>query len=248
MVVHTLWWVDQAAHIFLPRPHRALRCSRTAIRPGAGIALALLVAFSVLGDSSRLGLLTGFSIAAPVGPVGLLCIRRSLADGPTAGFVAGLGAATCHALYATLAALGLAAVTGALQESRAILNVAGGLVLGALAVRLLLAQPRTTSGAPGGVGLVKAYFSTLAVALANPLTLLAFAGVATSHTATLGADSTWPGVPVGIFAGSAMWWLALSCVVGQFGTRIGAEHLVWTNRASGLLLAAFAVMLVLRMR
>jgi threonine/homoserine/homoserine lactone efflux protein len=213
-----------------------------------GLAVVLLVGVSVLGDSSRLGLLTGISIAAPVGPVGMLCIRRTLINGPTAGFVAGLGAATCHALYATLAGLGLAAMTGALLESRGILNLVGGLVLAVLAVRLLLAQPRTTTAGPGGLGLVRAYTSTLAVALVNPLTLLAFAAIATSGLATSGAHSAWPGLPLGIFAGSTVWWFALSCAVGQFGTRIRAKQLVWTNRASGLLLAAFAAVLVLGMR
>ena len=222
--------------------------SWAAVRPAAALAVVLLVGVSVLGDSSRLGLLTGLSIAAPVGPVGMLCIRRTLFDRPTAGFVAGLGAATCHALYATVAGWGLAAVTAMLLESRGILNLVGGLVLAVLAVRLLLAQPRTTTAAPGGLGLLSAYMSTLAVALANPLTLLAFAALATSGLGTSEADSLWPGLPLGIFAGSTMWWLVLSSAVGQFGTRIRVEHLVWTNRASGLVLAAFAAMLVLGMR
>jgi threonine/homoserine/homoserine lactone efflux protein len=177
-----------------------------------------------------------------------LCIRRTLTDGPTTGFVAGLGAATCHALYAILAGSGLAAVTAALQESRGILNLVGGLVLALLAVRLLRAQARTTTAAPTGLGLMSAYVSTLAVALANPLTLFAFAAIATSGLGASGADSAWHRLPLGIFAGSTMWWLVLSCAVGQFGTRIRAKHLVWTNRASGLLLATFAALLMLETR
>jgi threonine/homoserine/homoserine lactone efflux protein len=221
---------------------------RAAITPAASVAVVLVVGVSVLDDSTRLGLLTGLSIAAPVGPVGMLCIRRTLTDGPTAGFVAGLGAATCHALYAILASSGLAAVTAAVQESRGILYLAGGLVLAVLAVRVLLVQPGTTTGAPGGLGLVRAYVSSLAVALANPLTLLAFAAIATPGLGTAGTESARPGLPLGIFAGSTMWWLVLSCAVGHFGTRIQAKHLMWTNRASGLLLAAFAAMLVLGIR
>ena len=123
--------------------------SCTAIRPAAGIAVLLLVGVSVVGDSSRAGLLTGLSIAAPLGPVGLLCMRRTLTDGPTAGFVAGLGAATVHLLYAALASLGLAGLTGALQEGRAILNLVGGLVLAVLAIR---AAAGTTTDDHGDAG------------------------------------------------------------------------------------------------
>ncbi len=248
-MVQTLRWAAQAVHIstLRTRPCHALHWERRAARSAAGFVLVLLVAVSLLNDASRLGLLTGLSIAAPVGPVSLLCIRRTLTHGPTVGFASGLGAATCHVVYGTLASFGLALVTGALQDGRAVLNVVSGLVLGCLALRLWLAQPPTTSAAAGS-GVVAAYVSSLALALTNPLTLLAFAAVATSGLATSEAEGAWPGLPLGIFTGSTLWWLGLSCSVGQLRTKIRAEHLTWTNRGSALLLAAFAAVLVLGIR
>ncbi|HEX9370073.1 MAG TPA: LysE family transporter [Roseiflexaceae bacterium] len=123
------------------------------------------------------GLVVGFSIAAPVGPIGVLCIRRTLADGQVAGFVSGLGAATADAIYGSIAGFGLTFISGILVSQQGWLRLIGGLFLCYLGVKTLLARPAERPASAGGVGLVGAYASTFFLTLTNPLTIFAFLGV-----------------------------------------------------------------------
>src|SRR5437868_1618115 len=119
------------------------------------------------------GLVIGFSIAAPVGPIGLLCIRRSVAHGRAAGFVSGLGAATADALYGVVAALGLTAVTTALLAHRAWLQLGGGIFLVGLGIATFRSRPPTSAAREAETArLPAAYASTLALTLTNPMTIL----------------------------------------------------------------------------
>ncbi|MBL9201336.1 MAG: LysE family transporter [Opitutaceae bacterium] len=187
------------------------------------------------------GLIIGFSIAAPVGPIGLLCIRRALAEGRWAGFASGLGAATADAVYGIVAALGLGALTTLLLEHQRWLQLGGGLFLVYLGVATFRAAPQ-----PAAVGekhpgnLASAYLSTLALTLANPMTILAFLGI----FAGLGnADRTGSAalLVAGVFLGSALWWLLLSVTAGWMGERLRRGGLRWVNAASGAVIAGFGV-------
>ena len=128
-------------------------------------------------DASLLlrGLIIGFSIAAPVGPIGVLCIRRTLAQGRAAGLVSGLGAASADALYGCVAGFGLTFVSGLLIAQQSWLKLLGGVFLCYLGVRTLLAQPAERAAAAGGMGLAGAYGSTFLLTLTNPTTILSFA-------------------------------------------------------------------------
>src|SRR5690242_13032805 len=130
----------------------------------------------VLGYWLR-GLLLGFSIAAPVGPIGVLCIRRTLADGRVVGFVSGLGAATADAFYGAVAGFGLTVISALLIEQRFWLRLIGGGFLLYLGVRTVLARPAERAASAGGKGLAGAYGSTLFLTLTNPLTILSFAAI-----------------------------------------------------------------------
>lgn len=194
------------------------------------------------------GLVIGFSIAAPVGPIGVLCIRRTLAEGRAAGLASGLGAATADALYGTVAAAGLTAVSGFLLAQAGWIRLGGGLFLLYLGARTLLARPvdaRPTVGGPAPVGrrgLIDAYASTFLLTLTNPLTILSFAAV----FAGLGLGAA-PGeygaallLVLGVFSGSALWWLLLSSGVSRLRARLDVQGLVWVNRIAGLVILAFA--------
>src|SRR3954464_13203125 len=124
------------------------------------------------------GMAIGVSVAAPVGPIGVLCIRRSLAQGRRVGFVSGLGAATADAGYALIAAVGLGAVTRVLVEHTMWLQVVGGAFMLYLGISTLRSRPRATEAEAGNrSGLLPAFASTVALTLTNPMTILSFAGI-----------------------------------------------------------------------
>ncbi len=183
------------------------------------------------------GFALGLSIAAVVGPIGLLCIRRTLVTGFAIGFVSGLGAATADATYAAIASFGVSAMATLLVDQRLWLRLVGGAFLIYLGVRTLRSRPaaRGAEGAATGVRLAGAYSSTLALTLSNPMTIMSFAAI----FAGIGASGL--DLVVGVFGGSAAWWLILAGVVTRLRTRVTHQRLRWANLASGCLILAFGV-------
>ncbi len=196
------------------------------------------------------GLAIGFAIAAPVGAIGLLCIRRTLADGRRAGFVSGLGAATADALYGAVAALGLTAVSTAIVAHQNSVRLVGGLFLIYLGVRTAMAAPATESAAGSPRGLAAAYASTFLLTLTNPTTILSFAAVfAGLGLGAMGGDRLSALLLVcGVFLGSALWWLILSGGVGLFRRALTPARLQWVNRLSGAVLFGFGVAALVSLR
>jgi threonine/homoserine/homoserine lactone efflux protein len=193
------------------------------------------------------GAVIGLAIAAPVGPIGVLCIRRTLAEGWTFGFVSGLGAATADALYGCIAAFGLTFISAALISHQTWLRLIGGLFLCTLGVKTLLARPAAQAAPSNGGGLWSAYASTLLLTLTNPMTILAFAaifaglGLAERTGGASGGYNSAGLLVLGVFLGSACWWLLLSSVFGAFRTRFSASGLLWVNRISGIVILGFGV-------
>ncbi len=196
------------------------------------------------------GLLIGFSIAAPVGPIGLLCIRRTLADGRAVGLLSGLGAATADALYGAVAGFGLTFVADFLAEQRVWLRLVGGLFLLYLGLRTFLAGPAERAATARGFGLLGAYASTFALTLTNPTTILSFAAIfAGLGVAGASAGYRSAGLLVlGVLLGSALWWCLLSGGVGFFRDRVTTRALRWINRLSGAMILAFGVVALLSLR
>jgi threonine/homoserine/homoserine lactone efflux protein len=191
------------------------------------------------------GLALGFSIAAPVGPIGVLCIRRTLSDGRLAGLVSGLGAATADAFYGTVAGFGLTAVSAVLVEQHFWLKIVGGAFLCYLGIRTLLSKPAEEAAqAANRRGLVGAYLSTFLLTLTNPMTILSFVAIfAGMGIANTGGDyGAALSLVVGVFLGSALWWLTLSGGVGFLREVFSAPaSLRWINRVSGVIITGFGV-------
>ena len=189
------------------------------------------------------GGLIGLSIAAPVGPIGVLCIRRTLAEGRVAGLVSGLGAATADAFYGSVAAFGLTFISSLLVGQQAWLRLAGGLFLCYLGLKTLLARPAEQGMAARSRGLLGSYVSTLFLTVTNPMTILSFAAVfAGLGLGQTGGDYASAGLLVlGVFLGSASWWLLLSGCVGALRARFPAAGLLWVNRISGIIIAGFGI-------
>jgi threonine/homoserine/homoserine lactone efflux protein len=186
------------------------------------------------------GFILGLAIAAPVGPIGVLCIRRTLAMGRLFGFVSGLGAATADAIYGCIAAFGLTAISALLVRQQDVLRLLGGLFLCYLGVRILLARPADRPAAADGQGLGSAYFSTLLLTLTNPMTILSFvavfAGLGVGGGNGYGAAAA---IVLGVFLGSAAWWFLLSGGVSLVRDKFDARAMLWVNRVSGVIILGF---------
>src|SRR5580693_2301721 len=180
------------------------------------------------------GIIIGFSIAAPVGPIAVLCIRRSLADGRRIGWAAGLGAATADAAYGCIAGFGLTAISGVLVGQRVWLGFLDGLFLCYLGICTLISRPAEYAAEASSGGLFSAYLSTLFLTLTNPMTILSF--VAVFAGLGLGALPDYFSASLlvaGVFAGSAIWWLVLSSGVALFRSRVNDGWMRTINRLSG---------------
>lgn len=190
----------------------------------------------------------GLAIAAPVGPIGLLVIQRTLRHGRAAGLATGLGAAVADALYGALGAFGVTALIDALQAARVPLALAGGGFLLWLAWRTWCSAPPAqavaqAAGVAGRPGLAGAFAGTFALTLGNPATILSFVAVFGTLGASLGRGagaSPWPMI-AGVLLGSAAWWLLLSSAVGALRGRFDARAMRRVNAVSALALAGFAL-------
>jgi threonine/homoserine/homoserine lactone efflux protein len=196
------------------------------------------------------GLIIGFSIAAPVGPIGILCIRRTLAEGRVAGFISGLGAATADALYGCIAGFGLTFISSFLINQQEWFRLVGGVFLLYLGIRVFLARPLEELSSREGTGLMGAYASTFFLTLTNPMTILAFAAIfAGVGVASEGKGYISAGILVlGVFLGSTLWWVILSSGVGLFRKKFDLRALRWVNRISGILIAGFGLISLLGLK
>jgi threonine/homoserine/homoserine lactone efflux protein len=182
------------------------------------------------------GMTIGISVAAPVGPIGLLCIRRSMADGARAGFICGLGAASADAIYALVGGFAMTAVARWLVQEKPWFGLLGGLFLIYLGLRTITAMGGDQATASRR-GALSAYGSTLLLTLANPMTIMSFAAVfAGLGLANYSAAAVLVG---GVFAGSALWWLLLSGVVARARRHISAGRMRIIKRVCGAIIVAF---------
>lgn len=192
------------------------------------------------------GAAIGLSIAAPVGPIGVLCIRRTLQQGRAAGLACGLGAACADGLYGCVAAFGLTAVSDFLLARAEWLSLAGGLFLCALGLRTMASRPAAADSAAAASGSARdigsAFGTTLLLTLTNPMTILSFmavfAGFGLARSPGFASAGT---LVAGVFAGSALWWLLLTAIVARLHRRISDAAMLGINRGSGALILGFGL-------
>jgi threonine/homoserine/homoserine lactone efflux protein len=191
------------------------------------------------------GLGAGLAVAAPLGPMGILCIERTLAMGAVAGLATGLGAATVHVVYSAVALFGLGTAVEILMETeRAALSLASAGILFWFALRVVLRRP-TFCGARAPNHVVASYLGAVAFGLTNPVTLVLFAGIVPA-LADGGGSVASPLTVVGIGAGSVAWWIGLVGTVASLRSRLSLRLLGLCNWASGLALAALGLAMVCR--
>ncbi len=203
------------------------------------------------------GLMIGVVVAAPVGPVNLICIRRTLAFGRLNGFLSGTGAALGDGLFALVVAFGLTAVSGFLHGWEAWILSIGGLLLIGMGVHTYFANPRPFANRPGtrlpsrerGRGLFSAFASTFLLTITNPATMAGF--VALFSGLGLGGEEMTYGraaLLVGaVIAGSALWWLVVTTFTGRFKGKLSLPTLQLINRVSGMAIGSFGIFVLGRM-
>ncbi len=188
------------------------------------------------------GLAFGFLLAATVGPMWILCFRRTLAHGRLFGFVSGMGVATADALYGSMAAFGLTAVSGFLLAQKFWLAAIGGAFLCWLGAKTLLSHPGDRPADVPAGSLAVAYTSTFALTLTNPATILAFvaifAGLGLAASASYAEAAL---VVLGVVMGSAFWWTVLAVGAGWLRKRAGPRLLRAINIVAGVSILAFGI-------
>ena len=193
------------------------------------------------------GVLVGIVIAVPTGPVGVLCIRRTLLHGRLAGWVSGLGAATADAVFGIVAGFGLTFVSDVLLGYQNWLRLAGAAFLLYIGISALAADPLAAiRSRRDPEGLLADYASTFALTISNPITILAFLAIFaaigfTGDAATLGGAAI---LVLGVWLGSLLWWVGLAVGAGMMRASFDRQHLIWINRGSGVLLLLSGVALL----
>ena len=187
------------------------------------------------------GIIIGLSVAAPVGPMGVLCIRRTVTRGSLNGFVSGLGIATADACFAAVAAFGLTSISNLLVDNQSWIRLIGGLFLCYLGFKTLTSRAwsgEATDEISDNRGLIGAYCSTFGLTLTNPTTIISFAAIFAGFGVAepgIGAIS----LVLGVFLGSALWWLSLALGMGRLRLRFGPVQVIWINRLSGAVIFGF---------
>jgi putative LysE/RhtB family amino acid efflux pump len=191
------------------------------------------------------GLLIGLAVAAPVGPIGVLFIRRTLADGFAAGMAAGTGTALADGLYAAAAGFGLTVAMQTLGTLDLPLRIAGLLFMAWLGVSTFRAVP---AAEPAGLTPARAVAlgaQTFALTMANPATILSFVAIFAGFGITAAAPADATALVAGTFTGSLLWWLTLGATLTIIRHRLTPQTMVWINRTAGAAMLGFALVLAL---
>ena len=183
------------------------------------------------------GIVIGFAMAVPIGPIGIMCIRKTLTEGRIRGLIIGLGAATADLFYGCVAAFGLTVISSTLNSERIWIRLVGGALLLFLGIRTFLAIPTNSKSANNNNGILRSYLTTVFLTLTNPLTIFAF--IAVFAAVGLGNGLSYfsaTSLVTGVFAGSLLWFLLLSSGVSFFRKKLDLVGLRWVNKIAGILI------------
>lgn len=189
------------------------------------------------------GLIIGLSVSIPVGPIGVLCIKKTIAEGRMSGFTIGIGAAVADTCYGIIAGLGLTAISTFILSQSIWLKLVGGVFLLYLGVKLFFNATTTTKSKRTKKGYLSNFISTFLLTITNPITVIAFfaifAAIGLGEGITNYASSLY--LILGVFIGSISWWLILSSTVSLFQSKFTPSRLIWLNRLSGTVLFSFGI-------
>jgi threonine/homoserine/homoserine lactone efflux protein len=177
------------------------------------------------------GILIGIIVAAPMGPVNILCIHRTLTCGRIAGLTAGIGAALGDAAFALVAAFGITVVSAFLETHEAWFRIPGAIMLLGLGIKLWLSHPHYEQREVNGQGLLRSMAGTFLLTISNPITIAAFLALFVAWGLSSGLDIPAAAeVVLGVLAGSMAWWVALVIIIGLIHRKIEDRHMLLLNR------------------
>ncbi len=191
------------------------------------------------------GIIIGFAMAVPIGPIGILCIRKTLTEGRLRGLITGLGAATADLLYGCVAAFGIKIISNTIVTQGMWIRLVGGALLLFLGIRTFRAKPADPRYHIKSSGMLGTYFYIVFLTLTNPLTVFAF--IAVFAALGLGAgvvNFSGSALVLGVFTGSFLWFLSLSSVVIRFRAKFDVVGLQWVNRTAGILITLSGVVAI----
>ncbi|MDZ7622840.1 MAG: LysE family transporter [Ignavibacteriaceae bacterium] len=183
------------------------------------------------------GIAIGFIMAIPIGPIGIMCIRKTLTEGRLSGLIIGLGAATADLFYGCVAVFGLTVISDTLSDQRLWIRIAGGALLFFLGIKTFRAQPKDPKLKISGSGRLRSYFTVVVLTLTNPLTIFAFIAVFAAFGLGDGLSFFSAVVLVaGVFIGSCLWFFLLTSGSILFRKKLDLVGLIWVNKIAGILI------------
>ncbi|MGC8482242.1 MAG: LysE family translocator [Thermodesulfobium sp.] len=189
------------------------------------------------------GFFIGISVAAPIGPISILCIKRTLSNGLSNGLISGLGAATADSAYSFLAIIGISKISKWLLDSQYIIHLVGGIFLIYLGYTIFKSIPVKDSKKESRIGFISSYLSTLFLTVINPMTILSFgaifAGVGLFNNNIEFSYSIFP--TIGVFLGSTFWWIILCSTTNLMREKLSQNNLVLVNKLSALVILGFGI-------
>ncbi len=183
------------------------------------------------------GIAIGFVMAIPIGPIGIMCIRKTLTEGRLSGLIIGIGAATADLFYGCVAAFGLTIISDTLNSQRIWIRIVGGALLFFLGIKTFRAQPKDPKLKISSSGRLRSYFTVVVLTLTNPLTIFAFIAVFASFGLGDGLSFVSAIVLVaGVFIGSCLWFFLLTSGTIIFRKKLDLVGLKWVNKIAGILI------------
>ncbi|MGE0737170.1 MAG: LysE family translocator [Alphaproteobacteria bacterium] len=193
------------------------------------------------------GIFSGFVIAAPVGPVGIMCAQRTLHRGFAIGVMGGAGAAVADTIFGAAAAFGLTIISGFLLQNETVMRLVGGVIMLGVGLHYLIRKATLDQPAAGRFHFAGVFLTTFVLTITNPITILSFSPVFLATGAVVpphDIPAAWTLI-LGVFAGSWLWWFALCALVSLFRSKISHDGIRWINRISGGIIVFFGIVVLL---
>jgi len=194
------------------------------------------------------GILIGVSVSAPLGPIGVLCIQRTLNKGFKSGLVSGVGAASADIIYAVIAGFSITFISDFLIDNQNYFRVIGGMFLIFIGAKIFTSNPakQIRKLRTRGNNYYKDFLTSFLVTVSNPITILAFGAIFASFNMVDKETGSFPIVILilTVFSGAIIWWLSLISIITIFKHRIRLRNLLWINRVTGILIIIFALLVI----